>query len=681
LVVTGFRKLAAVARLAVSWWLSCLAAATVFAADGGSADLADLSMEELSQIEVRVASRIPTDLLNAASSVEVIPEGTWRRRGAESVSDVLAMVPGISISPSLSGGDAFTIRGYTRSSSVVGVLYSWDGVPLNDLFRGAPTLMLPGLNLGTLDEIQLIEGPGSAQYGSDAFHGVVALNAFDAAGSTRELTGRGGTDGGYAASARLAGDVSESIHASLALAADGQPDRDLDFDYTDPLTGAPRAGERANRYGAGSASLKLRGEGAGVQWRGGMLIHHYDGDEFQGFGTRLAGVRDRGGIDSDFFLADAGVRREFGGDRAVELSGYAWRADAVLGALRETFDFESVSAQQRHGARASYTDAIAAWNTQWVVGADLEHLRIDEARTRTFEPDGTLLADVANPAEGASRRIWSATFEGNTHWADERWRLVYGVRFDHYSDFGGEWSPRIGLIWHPWQSGSIKFLYGNAFRAPTANELRGTPGLIEQNENLKPELIDTFELVLQHQAADWYTQLTLFHSRWRDGITSVANTAGPLPFVFANLEENRANGVTWDLHWRRDAWFADLGLAWTDSENRTLELDYEAFPRWTLDAELGYEHAPWRTRFSLIQHWQIDTEDVFPPSAGIPATELPHYVRFDLAAVHAVSDRLELGLFVRNLFDRDNVRPSAAGSRGGIPEDSISASAELRVRF
>ncbi|HEY7840228.1 MAG TPA: TonB-dependent receptor, partial [Gammaproteobacteria bacterium] len=215
----------------------------------------------------------------------------------------------------------------------------------------------------------------------------------------------------------------------------------------------------------------------------------------------------------------------------------------------------------------------------------------------------------------------------------------------------------------------------------TANELHGTPGLIEQNEELQPEVIDTLELVLQHQAADWFSQLTLFHSRWSDGITSVANGAAATPFIFANLEKNRARGVTWDLNWRRDAWFLDLGFAWVKSDNHTLNVDYEAFPRYTIDAELGYEHAPWRTRFSLIQHWQIDVEDVFPPSAGIPAQDLSHYVRVDLGATHALTDRFEVRLFVRNLLDRNNYRPSAAGSRGGIPEDSISAGAEVRVSF
>lgn len=220
-------------------------------ADGlGPDDLLDLSLEQLMQLEVRVASRIPTNSLNAASSVYVVPESAWESRGARNVSDVLATIPGVAIVPSLAGADAFAIRGYTRSTSLLGVLLSWDDVPLNDLFRGAPTLNLPGLNLGAIDEMQVIEGPGSALYGSDAFHGVVALTPFDSDTRYREIYADARSNGFYTAGARLSTALGENAHASVALAADGQPDQGLAFGYTDPATGAPLAGERANRYSA-----------------------------------------------------------------------------------------------------------------------------------------------------------------------------------------------------------------------------------------------------------------------------------------------------------------------------------------------------------------------------------------------------------------------------------------------
>jgi iron complex outermembrane receptor protein len=652
-------------------------------ADGLAADeLLDLSLEQLMQLEVRVASRIPTNSMNAASSVYVVPEAAWQSRGARNVSDVLATIPGVAIVPSLAGADAFAIRGYTRSTSLLGVLLSWDGVPLNDLFRGAPTLNLPGLNLGAIDEIQVIEGPGSALYGSDAFHGVVALTPFDSETRRREIYADARSNGFYTAGARVSSALGESAHASLALAADGQSDQELAFGYTDPTTGAPLAGERANRYGAESISLQLRGKASGnVSWHSGVLIHHYDGQEFQGFGTRLAGTRDVGGVDSDLYLVDGGVKRELPNDAALELSVYAWQTDSVLTAGRSTFDFESANAQHRYGAHLTYESGPTKLNTEWAFVLGIEDLAVEDARTRTFDLNGAPLLDTVNPAEGASRRIYSATFEANSYWSAERWRLVYGARVDQYSDFGNEVSPRLGIIWHPQDHNAVKLLYGNAFRAPSANDMRGTPGLIAANDALQPEVIDTLELVLMHQAEHWVSQLTLFHSRWHDGIVSVANVGGAEPFVFTNLEENNARGVTWSFKWQRDPWLLNLGVSSVRSENETLGDSYDAFPRYVVDGEVGYRHPRWNTRFSLVQHWQIETDDVFPPSAGIPATSLADYRRTDLAAIQRLNARLELTLFVRNVFDRENVLPSGAGSRGGIPDEPRTFSAQVRYIF
>jgi iron complex outermembrane receptor protein len=675
---TVLRKLTIVTMVLAAAAVCNLARADDLSAD----DLADYSLEELLQLKVRVASRIPTTVLDAASSVEVIPEDRWRRRSARNIGDVLATVPGIAVMPALAGAEAFAVRGYARSTSLLGVLVSYDGVPLNDLFRGAPMLNLPGLNLGAIDEIQLIEGPGSALYGADAFHGVVALRGFDAAAETRELQANVRDNDSYAASARFSTAFAQRMRASVALAADGQDDQHLAFAYIDPATGVQRFGERANRFGARSVSAKLHGAGdGGGSWHAGALLHDYDGDDYQGFGTRLAGTRDVGDVDSDLYLVNGGMRRELDGGGAVELSAYTWSVASLLRAGRTAFDFESENQQRRSGVHGIYESGPTPWNSEWAFVLGAEELAVEEARTRNFDLAGGLTLDAVNLAEGADRHILSATFEGRTEWAEQRWQMVYGLRLDRYSDFGRRFSPRLGLIWHPQEHNAIKLLYGNAFRAPTANDIHGTVGLIEANPNLDAEDIDTLELVFMHQAMNWFAEVGVFHSDWDHGIVSVANVGGTAPFIFRNLEENRAHGVTFELDWQSDPWLLNLGTSWVRSENRTLDQRYDAFPRYIVDAEVGYRHARWATTFLLTQHWQIDTDDGFPPSSGIPATELPLYARTDVAAVRRLNAQWNLMLFVRNVLDRDNFFPSTAGTRAGIPDLPRTLSAEVQFEF
>ena len=79
--------------------------------------------------------------------------------------------------------------------------------------------------------------------------------------------------------------------------------------------------------------------------------------------------------------------------------------------------------------------------------------------------------------------------------------LSAGLRYDHYSNFGGTTNPRLGLIYHLFHPTTLKLLYGTAFRAPEPFEL--TPGygpFYDDNLGLKPETIRSVEVVVEQSA-------------------------------------------------------------------------------------------------------------------------------------------------------------------------------------
>jgi outer membrane cobalamin receptor len=130
-------------------------------------------------------------------------------------------------------------------------------------------------------------------------------------------------------------------------------------------------------------------------------------------------------------------------------------------------------------------------------------------------PQGRLLSAQVNPADGASRRVGSATLEANTHWAERAWSLVYGARLDEYSDFGRHTSPRLGLVYHPRADSAVKLLYGQAFRAPSAVEIGGAQNSVLGNPALKPEIIDSYELIGMRETANMLATLTLYRRAQR----------------------------------------------------------------------------------------------------------------------------------------------------------------------
>jgi iron complex outermembrane receptor protein len=79
--------------------------------------------------------------------------------------------------------------------------------------------------------------------------------------------------------------------------------------------------------------------------------------------------------------------------------------------------------------------------------------------------------------------------------------LDAGLSYDHYSTFGGTANPRAGLIFRPREATSLKFLYGNSYRAPTALELYSSVPGQEPNPALGPERARTMELVVEQSLA------------------------------------------------------------------------------------------------------------------------------------------------------------------------------------
>ena len=82
--------------------------------------------------------------------------------------------------------------------------------------------------------------------------------------------------------------------------------------------------------------------------------------------------------------------------------------------------------------------------------------------------------------------------------------LNLGLRYDHYSTFGGTTNPRAALIYSPWEKTTFKFLYGQSFRAPNLFELfYDAPGN-EANPSLRPETVKTMELVWEQYFANHF---------------------------------------------------------------------------------------------------------------------------------------------------------------------------------
>lgn len=648
------------------------------------ANLLSMSLEDLGRIDVSAASLLPSTLLTTASSITTLTPQDWVHSGARRLNDALESVPGVLVMPHSNGNQALAIRGYARLTSFTGVAVTLDGVPLTDLYRSSPQYNLPGLNLGVMSQMQLIQGPGSALYGSDAFHGVLALRTFGGAedeGNAASLAGGG--RGFYEADLRNSGKLGNSGRWNLAVAANGQGEQGLVATRPNPAGGAPISVERENRFYAQTAVLKAAsGSFEGWQFDGGLYLHRYAADDFQGLGSRLAGPQDLGGLDTEFALLRAGARKDFSARRSLELKAYGWwvqnnvpgRVQPASGPLQRDLE----SRQDRAGLHAIYRDSAHLLRTDWALEAGADWLNLRDVHVTLHDLGGKLVSDAHNAATGAGRRIKNATLELNTRFS-ESWSAVYGGRVDDYSDFGSHTSPRVGLVFQPAPDSALKLLYGQAFRAPSAAERIGNVGTVLGNDGLRPEVINTLELVALRQQPGLLWQASLFRSEWRDGIAIVFRPEIRMN-QYQNIDKNRAHGASGSMTLQSGTWQLALGGAWVDSRNAVSGVRYNIFPRTMVNASLSRTLLENSARVELSQRWMAGFDDI--PRGDIFAPgRLPRYARTDLSYSQLLAPRVTLSAVARNLFDRDNRLPSALGSVGGIPEEHRSLALRLAMVY
>jgi outer membrane receptor for ferrienterochelin and colicins len=82
--------------------------------------------------------------------------------------------------------------------------------------------------------------------------------------------------------------------------------------------------------------------------------------------------------------------------------------------------------------------------------------------------------------------------------------LNLGLRYDHYSTFGGTTNPRAALLYNPWNGTTFKFLYGQSFRAPNLFELYYAAPGNEADPSLHPETVRTMEVVWEQYFANHF---------------------------------------------------------------------------------------------------------------------------------------------------------------------------------
>lgn len=630
-----------------------------------STDLTAVGLEELLALKVVGASKYEQRQSDVAAAVSVITREDIRSFGWRTLDEALATLPGVHITYDRQykylGTRGFGLPGDFNTR----VLVTINGNRVNDSTFDAGQIgrQFP-LDMDLVERIEFISGPGGAVYGQNAMFGVV--NVVTRTGMDMDATElalraqrpQGARERRVSFGKRL-DDGLDLLASVSALNARGQ-DHFLDFGATG-VSGLVQGmdGERDREL-----FLRLA--------RGGWSVDLVSGNDHKDDPTAV-------------YLGVPLVPGQFQRNRytLAQLQYQGGRPEDALQLHARLF-----AGQQRYVGHFNYdttlyTPSISDWRgVEWqliyggwethrlMLGVEIQdNFRIDQAITVPAKP----LDDFTIHSPG-----WRAGVYLQDEWRlADALRATLGLRVDRNNVTGTQASPRLGLIWQASPATTLKALYGRAHRAPNAFERDYSDGVAQvSNPALQGENIDTLEIMADHRVNN---DLLLRGSayQWRmanlvilglDPASGLTQYQSGRRIQAKGLELSADQVWSWGGRLRGSVSMQEVrdagGARIVNSPPLLGKLNFSA-PLPLAGLRLGWELQFDGPRRTLAGH----------ESGGYAVSNLH-------LSTARLFPGLELGLALRNLFDKRYEHPAAdINWQDSLAQDGRSLRVEARYRF
>ncbi len=566
------------ARLALSLLLTLLTATSAAA----QAPLPDLSLEELMKLDagqVYGASERLQPVTEAPASVSFITADEIARFGYRTLADILRSVRGMYVSDdrnfSLVGVRGFGKPGDYNSR----ILLLVNGHRVNDnVFGQAEVGAEFGMDPANFERVEIIRGPASSIYGDSAFFAVV--NVITKSGASMDggtIALEAGTLGTQLARASVGHAFANG--ADLAVSATFEQSDGMQRLYfpafDSPATNfgvAEGLDDEAVRQVYGRFAYKALSVTAAYGTRRRTV-------PTASFNTLFNDQENPEQTTDRHTLLDAEWVRLFG-DTRLSLRGSFDRFtyDGVYPSPGSVFGLEQervVGLNSVNGVRwtggARITRPVG---TRQTITAGLEFIdNVHQDQLSRFLGEQEPFLDLDRRSQQTALYLQDEI--KLTPWLFG----TVGLRYDGYEQFTRV-TPRTALIAMPSSTQSYKYLYGNAFRAPNAYELN-TVYFGEGVTHLRPESIDTHELVWERYTGDWLrTSLSGYWYRANRLITQAPDDSTLLLTTYVNEGEVRARGLEFEAQMRLwKGWQATTSYALQRAIDRDTEVELPNSPR------------------------------------------------------------------------------------------------------
>ncbi|KCZ53587.1 hypothetical protein HY29_16870 [Hyphomonas beringensis] len=577
-------------------------------------------------------SRLGQTQAEIGSSVSIITEEDIDQLGFDFALDAVASAPGVTINQngSFGGNASVRIRGASSGQTLVLI----DGVPVNDPSGTDGGYNFAFMDTDNIERIEVLKGPQSTLWGSDAIGGVVSITT-----KTPE-PGLGGT---------VFGEYG-SFNTFRGGASVGGANDTGDFRLsasridTDGISKADEANGNTEEDGYESSTLSARGGlnlANNIRLDSGVMWNDAESEYDSYSGTAQGSVADGDEVTKNETLSShVALTVPLFDDRFVN--------EIMIG-------YSDIS-------RKNYTNGVNSYEA-------------DGDRT-IYRYQGTFTINDANKlAFGAEREETTANDEDAAidglfalyeFKPVEKLTLTGGVRVDDHDKFGSETTGRAAAAYTANDQLTLRASWGQGFKAPSifqSTYICTFCGLSDPNPNLKPETSEAFDLGFDWQSANGKTKAGVtYFDQETENMIDFSYTAG-----YDNIALVNSKGVeVYGSHQFTDWLGVSANYAYIDAEDG----DGAELPRLPENSgDVTISLTP-EGPFSGAVLVRYNGEE-----ANTTGTTLDSWTRVDLTGSYNIDDRLELYARIENLFDEDYQQILGYGTPG------LSGSVGVKLRY
>ncbi len=593
--------------------------------------LAEVTADSENDIIIVTATRTELDLNDAPASVSVITEFDLELGANVDVLDAVQQTPGISFQGRGFGGrQTLSIRGMGRDQT----LFMIDGrrVLGTDSIFTHSNFQYNWLPLNSIKSIEVVRGPMSALYGSDALGGVVNVitkptpEVWTGSLSTRYTLAEDKGDEQYLA-LYAAGPLGEKIGALFSYAFNDA--QEIPF-QANPALSALEGKQSHNLYGR----ITVQPSPA----------HQFNFDLALGREDRYRNTIDRGrppifesSFDLDRVQYGASYNGEYGqiitqvNVNHASLDRVNQRTNGITPSAPQTFKNDVVDGHVVLPAGSAH---------RLVVGGEYRR--------------ETLVHPAISTGQG------SLDFTGI--FIQDEWRfsddvlLTTGIRYDSHQNFGSEFSPRAYLLYHINSNWTLKGGYGHGFRSPTIKQSLADyrfigPFSFVGNPDVGPETSDNFEFSTSYKSGKTRVAVTGFINQVDNLIANqcIQNCTARFGrvFTFVNVDQSETKGIETELVFDLSpALSFEASHVYMKAKNKRTGQRLSERPDHVVNAKLS-----WRINnpdVTLMVRGAYHGDEVEYDLRG-QAIDLPGYLMWHAQGAWDVSDQWQVNFGVKNL--------------------------------